>query len=73
MAISRAMPMQCAECGEPLVTVLERALEVCGACDFSRRYRAGRRANSPVVGAGPMDLTRSEPWAEKARDRGETP
>jgi hypothetical protein len=72
MAISRAMPMQCAECGEPLVTALERAMEVCGACDFIRRYRAGLRANTPVVGGGPMDLTRSERTAEKARDRGET-
>jgi hypothetical protein len=65
--------MQCAGCGESLITVLERALEVCGACDFSRRYRAGLLANTPVVGGGPMDLTRTEPTAEKARDRGETP
>jgi hypothetical protein len=73
MAISRAMPMQCTECGEPLVSILERALEVCGACDFSRRYRAGLRAKSPVVGGDPMDLTRLEQTAEEARDQGETP
>jgi hypothetical protein len=73
MAISRAMPMQCTECGEPLVTPLERALEVCGACDFSRRYRAGRRANSPAAGGGPTDLTRTEQTAQEARERGETP
>jgi hypothetical protein len=73
MAISRAMLMQCTGCGEPLLSILERAMEVCGACDFSRRYRAGLLANTPVVGGGPMDLTRSEQTAEKARYRGETP
>jgi hypothetical protein len=73
MAISRAMLMQCTDCGEPLVSILDRAMEVCGACDFSRRYRAGLLAKSRVVGGDPMDLTRLEQTAEKARGQGETP
>jgi hypothetical protein len=71
MAISGAMPMQCTGCGEPLVTILERALEVCGACDFSRRYRAGRWATSRVAGVDPRGTARREEMAEKVRDRGE--
>jgi hypothetical protein len=71
MGILGAIPMQRVECREPLVSILERTLVVCGACDFSRRYRAGIPAASPVAGVDPSDRTRAGETAEKAGDRGE--
>jgi hypothetical protein len=73
VAILEATTMQCTECGEPLVSILEQTLEVCGPCLFSRRYRAGLQATSPFAGARPIGMTRLGEVAEKVLAQDEPP
>jgi hypothetical protein len=71
VAILGATTMQCTKSGEPLGSILEQTLEVCGACYFSRRYRAGLGPTSLVVGVDPIDMIRVEETAGEVRDQGE--
>jgi hypothetical protein len=73
VAILEATTMQSTECGEPLVSILERTLEVCVGCNFSRRFRAGLQATSPFAGARPIGMTRVGEIAAKVRDQDELP
>jgi hypothetical protein len=72
----RAMPMQCVECGGPLVSVLERSRKVCASCFLHGPPPAGQQlprgpVDRPERAAGEAEGRRSEgaDWEGAASSR----
>jgi len=61
--------MRCVECGEPLISVLERTRKTCAACASGYHFRAAGRP--PVVMANPKP-DRGSSEAAEVREHGPT-